>query len=142
MQRWFDSPAWAMPEAWKVLKTQPAPLSLKPAQCDESIVKMEWAMGYERCREAVDEAESILATPNALKRLQTLLKNAGWEGEGAQALGSRSMSALQMDAFSQVNFVKFGAVWSSLDDMYGALGNAVLKVGVVGGAFTESPLVS
>ena len=137
MQRWFDSPAWAMPEAWKVLKTQPAPLSLKPAQCDESIVKMEWAMGYERCREAVDEAESILATPNALKRLQALLKNAGWEGEGAQALGSRSMSALQMDAFSQVNFVKFGTVWNSLDDMYGALGNAVLKVGVVGEAFTE-----
>ena len=137
MQRWFDSPAWAMPESWKDSSTLPNPLSLKPAECDQSIVTMEWAMGFERCREAVEVAESLLTTPNALIRLQKLLKSAGWNGEGTKALGSYSMSALQMDAFSQINFVKFGEVWNSLDDMYGALGKAILKVGVVGEAFTE-----
>ncbi|MBM1183396.1 hypothetical protein HBN84_18455 [Pseudomonas lundensis] len=137
MQRWFDSPAWAMPEAWKEDKTQPESLSLKPVHCDESIVKMEWAMGFERCREAVEVAESLLTIPNALIRLQELLKSADWDGEGTKALGSYSMSALQMDACSQINFVKFGEVWNSLDDMYGALGKAVLKVGVVGEAFTK-----
>ena len=137
MQRWFDSPAWAMPEAWKERKTQPDPLSLKPAQCDESIVKMEWAMGYERCREAVDEAESLLTTSNGIERLKDLLKRSGWMGYGARKLGSNLMSSLQMDVVSQVNFIRFGSAWHSLDDMYGALGNAVLKVGVVGEAFTE-----
>ncbi|MQT60310.1 hypothetical protein GHO41_23590 [Pseudomonas sp. FSL R10-0399] len=137
MQRWFDSPAWAMPESWKERKTQPDPLTLKPAQCDESIVKMEWAMGYERCREAVDEAESLLTNPNGIERLKDLLKRSGWMGYGVRKLGSNLMSSLQMDVVSQVNFTRFGSTWAALDDMYGALGIAVLKVGVVGEAFTE-----
>ncbi|MQT97806.1 DUF6402 family protein [Pseudomonas helleri] len=137
MQRWFDSPAWAMPEAWKERKTQPDPLTLKPAQCDESIVKMEWAMGYERCRKAVDEAESLLTNPNGIERLKDLLKRSGWMGYGVRKLGSNLMSSLQMDVVSQVNFTRFGSTWATLDDMYGALGIAVLKVGVVGEAFTE-----
>ncbi|MBP1144203.1 hypothetical protein JOE33_001126 [Pseudomonas sp. PvP027] len=62
MQRWFDSPAWEMPEEWKERETQPDPMSLSPAQCDESIVKMEWAMQFERCRQAVEVAESRLNT--------------------------------------------------------------------------------
>lgn len=137
MQRWFDSPAWAMPEAWKQEETQPDPLSLKPMQRDESIVKMEWAMGFERCRKAVEVAESRLTTPNGVKRLIDLLKKAGWSGRGSQLLGKYPMAALQMEAVSQVNFAVFGSAWDILDDMYGALGSASLKIGVVGEAFTE-----
>ncbi|MEZ2876264.1 DUF6402 family protein [Pseudomonas lundensis] len=137
MQRWFDSPAWAMPEAWKEDKTQPHPSSINPIQRDESIVKMEWAIGFERCRKAVEVAESRLATPNGVKRLTDLLTKAGWSGKGSQPLGHYPMSALQMDVISQVNFAVFGGTWDVLDDMYGALGNATLKVGVVGEAFTE-----
>lgn len=137
MQRWFDSPAWQMPEAWKEDKTQPHPMSLTAAQCDEGIVKMDWAMKFERCREAVLVAQSRLTTVNGIQRLKDLLENAGWKGEGSLALGSRTMSAPQMDALSQVNFAKFGDAWDVLDDMYGALGFATLKVGVVGKVFSE-----
>ena len=137
MQRWFDSPAWAMPQEWKEQKTQPDPLRLKPGQCDQSIVKMEWAMKFERCRKAADEAEALLSTPNGIMRLKNLLAKAGWTGKGSKGLGLHTMSAMQMDAVSQINFVKFGTAWNTLDDMYGALGNAILKVGVVGEAFTE-----
>lgn len=137
MQRWFDSPAWQMPEAWKEPKTQPAPLSLTATRCDESFVKMAWAMKFERCRQAVTEAESKLTSVKGVERLTNLLKQAGWKGNGSVALGSISMSALQMDATSQVNVAPLGEIWDVLDDMYGALGKATVKVGVVGHAFSE-----
>ncbi|MCS3466759.1 hypothetical protein M2401_000469 [Pseudomonas sp. JUb42] len=137
MQRWFESPAWQMPDEWKQPKTQPDSMSLSKAQCDESIVKMAWAMKYERCRKAVEVAESRLTTPNAAMRLKSLLKKSGWQGQNAFELGFYNMSALHMDAFSQVNFSQFGETWDVLDDMYGALGNATLKIGVAGKAYTE-----
>ncbi|KPX76661.1 MULTISPECIES: DUF6402 family protein [Pseudomonas syringae group] len=137
MQRWFDSPAWEMPAEWKVRETQPDPMSLSPAQCDESIVKMEWAMQFERCRQAVEEAESRLNTVNAVKRLKDLLKEAGWSDHIECRLGSSMMSARQMDACSQVNFAEFGSAWNALDDMYGALGFATLKIGVTGKTFSR-----
>lgn len=87
MQRWFDSPAWQMPEEWKEDKTQPSPTSLTVAQCDESIVKMAWAMKFERCRKAIEVAESRLGTPNAVKQLQSRLKRAGWKQHGSFYLG-------------------------------------------------------
>jgi hypothetical protein len=46
-----------------------------------------------------------------------------------------------MDAICQLNFIKFGDNWDTLDDMYGALGSATLKIGAVGKAFrTSDPL--
>jgi hypothetical protein len=137
MQRWFDSPAWQMPEAWKQSNTQPDSMSLSAAHCDESIVKMDWAMKFERCRAAVAMAESRLTTPNAATRLKGLLKKGGWRGENSFELGFYNMSAVQMDAFSQINFSDLGDAWDNVDDLYGALGAATLKVGVVGRVFTE-----
>lgn len=137
MQRWFDSPGWEMPEAWKTNDGQPAPLGLSNAHCDESIVKMSWAMGYERCQAAVKEAESRLTTPNAVKRLRDLLREFGWKEGDVVSLGSISHSAREMDAFAQLNFTTFGGTEDPLDDMYGALGAATLKVGVVGQTFTK-----
>jgi len=137
MQRWFESPAWQMPEEWKKPKTQPAPMSLSAAHCDASIVKMDWAMKFERCRSAVAMAESRLTTENGVKQLKDMLKKANWNGTGLLNLGSYNMSALQMDASSQINVAPLGETWDVLDDMYGALGKATVKVGVVGQAFCE-----
>lgn len=137
MQRWFDSPAWEMPEEWKKSKTQPKTMSLSPAQCDQSIVKMGWAMGFERCRDAVEAAKSLVSTAKGIDRLNSLLQIAGWRKDLPFELGFYNMSAVQMESISQVNFTLFGEAWDTLDDMYGALGNATLKVGVVGRAFNE-----
>lgn len=135
MQRWFDSPGWEMPADWKEPEKQPNPMSLSAAQCDESIVKMSWAMQFERCREAVEVAESRLMTTNAIIRLKNLLKQAGWCGAGSFKLGAHTMTAREVDSTSQVNFTRFGNAWNTLDDMYGALGRASLKIGVTGTAF-------
>ncbi|WP_256721120.1 DUF6402 family protein [Pseudomonas putida] len=47
-------------------------------------------------------------------------------------LGSSRFSAREMDATSQVNFIALGSSEDPLDDMYGALGVATLKIGVIG----------
>ncbi|MFH7450985.1 DUF6402 family protein, partial [Pseudomonas syringae pv. tagetis] len=52
-------------------------------------------------------------------------------------LGSNTMSARQMDACSQVNYAKFGSTCSTLDDMYGALGFATMKICVTGKTFIK-----
>lgn len=137
MQRWFDSPGWQMPAAWKTDRGQPKPMELPLAQCDEHLVKMAWAMGFERCKIAVKEAESYLSTPKAIIRLKELLERAGWQQSSTVVLGSLHHSAREIDATSQVNFIPLGSSDDPLDDMYGALGIATLKIGVVGKTFTE-----
>ncbi|MFD2644551.1 DUF6402 family protein [Pseudomonas japonica] len=137
MQRWFDSPGWQMPETWKNEKDQPAALGISRFQCEENIVKMDWAMSFRRCQEAVAVAESRITTPNAIDRLKKLLENAGWQQIGMTQLGSTSFSAREIDTFSQVNFAELGDLLDTLDDMYGALGQATVKVGVVGRTFSK-----
>lgn len=132
MQRWFDNPGWQMPEAWKTDRGQPQSMDLPSAQCDESLVKMSWAMKFDRCKVAVKQAESYLATPKAIDRLKTLLERAGWQKKGAVSLGASSLSAREMDETCQINFVPLGSSKDTLDDMYGALGVATLKIAVIG----------
>jgi hypothetical protein len=74
MQRWFDSPAWEMPEEWKRDKTKPEPVTLRPEVCDETIVKMDWAMKFDRCKDAVASVESRLASAPAIGLLKERLK--------------------------------------------------------------------
>jgi len=138
MERWFEGPGWQMPEDWKTKETQPHPMSLSDLQCDEGIVKMEWAMGYQRCRDAVALAQSRLTTVAGVELLKEDLKYAGWKGEQPLSLGIYGMSAREMDATSQVNIAKFGDAWDALDDMYGALGKATVKMGVVGRAVRDN----
>ena len=135
MQRWFDSPAWEMPEEWKATNKQPDPMSLAVAQCDDRIVRMEWAMKFQRCRDAIKDIESKLTTPKAIKLLKQRLKAAGGHRKPSLELGFYGMSAIQMDTICQLNVSGLGDTWDTLDDMYGALGKATLKVGVVGKLF-------
>lgn len=115
MQRWFDSPAWQMPENWKTTNLQPDSLSLPAAQCDEVIVKMDWAMKFQPCQEALKVAQRRLTTKKALELLHRRLKTAGWRGENGFELGFYNMSAAQMDGVSQLNIAEFGAPLDTLD---------------------------
>ncbi|MDR0281371.1 MAG: DUF6402 family protein [Paucimonas sp.] len=137
MQRWFDSPGWQMPEEWKGEEGQPDPLRLSKAACEETLVRMNWAMRFKQCQEALKVAEERLNTRNAIDRLKVLLRKAGWDGKGTFALGSTEFSAREVDATAQVNIARMGSSFDVLDDMYGALGRATLKVGVAGRTFTK-----
>jgi len=137
MQRWFDNPAWTMPAEWKNPRTQPGSMSLDASHCDDRIVTMEWAMKFSSCRRAVEVAAGRIATNNAIDLLQRRLKAARWVPGAPFDLGFYGMSAIQMDAVSQVNIADLGDTLDTLDDMYGALGKATVKVGVVGTAYSE-----
>ncbi|MFJ4375449.1 DUF6402 family protein [Pseudomonas japonica] len=137
MQRWFDSPAWTMPADWKSQRTQPNSMNLSAEHCDERIVKMDWAMKFASCRNAVEVAAGRIATVNAVDLLKRRIKTAGWVPGTPFELGFYNMSAIQMDSISQVNIADLGDELDTLDDMYGALGRATVKVGVVGTIYSE-----
>ncbi|WP_236524799.1 DUF6402 family protein, partial [Pseudomonas tremae] len=70
----------------------------------------------------------------AIGLLKERLKHAGWDGRGSFRLGHENLGARQIDKSSQINIKNFGSTWDVADDMYGALGFATLKVGVIGEA--------
>ena len=119
-------------------KTRPDPMSLARVHCDESTVKMSWAMGFQRCREAVSLAASRIQTPNAINRLRGLLTDAGWNQRASMRLGEVGASARQLDVTAQINVAALGCLSDPLDDMYGSLGYAMVKVCVSGTAFVQN----
>ena len=104
---------------------------------DESIVTMEWALGFSRCRKAYEELLGKVANPAAVKLLKRRLEHDKWDKKTNQRLGDRSMSSRQLDQFCQVNIQNFGGSMDTLDDLYGALGVATMKIAVVGEAFID-----
>ena len=138
MERWFASPAWRMPENWKGKNsTMPPATEIGAPYVDESIVTMEWALGFSRCRKAYEELLGKVANPAAVSLLGRRLTKAKWDKKTNQRLGDRSMSARELDQFCQVNIKKFGSLTDTLDDLYGALGVASMKIAVVGEACVD-----
>ncbi|UTA52742.1 DUF6402 family protein [Lysobacter soli] len=130
MERWFASPAYVMPAD---RSKRPSIQQASQQQIDESIISMRWASQFQRCRDAIDLARAqSFHTPAGMRRLRELLLADGWNGKGLHSFGHYGMSAKQMEKKCQVNFVELGGVTDTLDDMYGALGEATLKVGIVG----------
>jgi hypothetical protein len=136
MERWLSTPAYKMPEDVKEKKLDLEQLPWQ--QIDDSIITMRWAGQFQRCREAVDLARTrSFHTTAGLARLRTLLRADGWDGMQPHSFGYYGMSARQMNKQCQINVAELGGVIDTLDDMYGALGLANLKVGVVGAALNE-----
>jgi len=137
MERWFDSPPWRMPELWKAQderSTIPPATQIDAPYVDETIVTMDWALRFKRCRKAHEEVMRRVANPAAVKLLNKRLTDAEWNRTTRKALGARNMSARELDESCQVNAKPFGSAISTLDDAYGALGSATMKVAVIGQA--------
>ena len=141
MERWFASPEWQMPPEWKTNPNSAgAALKMNSAQFDEHIVTMDWALRFERCQDACEDVLKMIRTAPAIEQLKKRLENAGWKQQSEFHLGSKASSAREIDDTSQVNYLTFGRPWNTLDDMYGALGSATVKVGLVGDAFVSSSM--
>lgn len=135
MERWFSTPAFAMGADQKA---SPDLTDLPWQQIDDTIVTMRWASQFERCRVAVDLARSrSFHTANGVIRLRELLDASGWDGKHPHSLGFYGMSSRLMDKTCQINVADLGERTDTLDEMYGALGRANLKVGLVGTALNE-----
>ncbi len=139
MEKWQNSEAYELSED---LLQQYAddPLSIPPEHCDEVTVKMEWVKSFSRGKEAYDALLKQWLTEGSrsvLRRRISIATVANMQGrlrgEAARPiLGSTNYSARQLHTYCQVQYKEFGSVWSTIDDLYGSIGNAALFLAVVG----------
>jgi hypothetical protein len=131
MRRWFAAqPAYIMNKSVRGGATPPNQLS--SSQYDDQIIKMDWVLSFPRCVQPFEDLVMNWHSPAGLRTLKTRLQAAGWAQGSSATLGSVTMTAIDLEVISQVNFTRFGAKLDTLDDMYGAIGNAAYKIAVVG----------
>jgi len=147
MRHWFSiKPAWGMPEGWRSGKytTDATGLSedidytqLPSIQINDSIIKMVWAMRYPQVKEAMDYLKQHWNSRVGVIELREKLYRHGWKPGQSLTLGSKRMPAYQLDYLCQMNMRPLGSIWDTLDDFYGAIFKATLKVAVVGKAYRK-----
>lgn len=129
MRRWLGAAAWSMPADIKADRADPR--TLAPAHIDLSIVTMNWALSFERANAAYQELLTGWRSHRAEQRIKDKLSSAGWVG-GPFKFGDLSQPTPIVDATSQINFKHIGGLFDPLDDLYGALGRAQIKLAVTG----------
>ena len=137
MRRWFATkPSWEMPEDWRV-KPPLTYLDLPASQVDEKLVKMAWAMKFPQVSSAMAKLKQTWNSPAGVELLGRRLQHKGWKPGQSINLGSKNMSTQQLDTESQVNRVKLGDTEEVLNDFFGAIFKAALKVAVIGKAYSK-----
>lgn len=133
MERWFRGAAFEMPDAMKLGDSPHQTGTLNSAQLDESTVSMAWALGFARVRTAVATLQAQWASPAGLSVLRDRVGRQGMGRPGQPwRFGSLGQPAKGVDESCQVNIFKVGRLSDPLDDFYGAMGEATLKVAVSG----------
>jgi hypothetical protein len=146
MRRWFETkPAWAMSIEERQGRSPKGGFiddytKLPSSQVEEKIVTMAWARKYDVVNQAIAKARQEWNSDKSMDLLIGRLKKKGWVGgEGRPVLlGSNGMSAKQLDTECQVNLVKFGGPTERLDDFFGAIFRASMKVALVGQAYHDA----
>lgn len=133
MDRWLQSPAWRLPEAWKGAFA-PDPRSMALPHLDQNIVRMAWAMRSPRITAAMCELRSRMANEAARKLLVERLENLPWADNSSIRIGDRELNAIQLEGVCHSNSVGFGGNLDTMDDLYGSIGKGTLKVALVGEA--------
>ncbi|GKT22185.1 DUF6402 family protein [Acidovorax sp. SUPP3334] len=133
MERWFRGAAFEMPDAMKLGDAPHQTFTLNSVQLDDSTVSMAWAMGFARVRSAIAKLQAQWASPAGLSLLKDRVNKQGM-GCPRQPwrFGLLGQSAKAVDKSCQVNILKVGRLSDPLDDFYGAMGEATLKVAVSG----------
>jgi hypothetical protein len=137
MERWLHSPAWVLPESWKG-RNSPDPRSMSLSHLDQRIVRMGWAMRHYRLKDAVKKLRADMANGPARELLRSRLTDLHWGTNNRIGFGSRQHSAIQLEQSCQSNSIPFGGKLDTMDDMYGSLGKATLKVALIGEAMRDA----
>ncbi len=140
MDRWFKGPAYVISDAVKSGRAPHKLTQLNPAQLDEHTVKMAWALSHARVKAAMTKLQAQWASPAGIAQLQRRVSEQGL-GRSTQCwqFGNLASSAKLLDTTSQVNFEGIGHFSDPMDDFYGAMGEATLKVAVSGIVTPKSP---
>jgi Family of unknown function (DUF6402) len=129
MKRWAVGAAWTMPDTIKLGTADP--MQLPANQFDDTIVTMSWLLKFKRAKTAYDEVISKAVSVNAQVVLKERLATAGWKS-GAFVLGNVNLPARSLERTCQTNYVQFGSLTDTVDEFFGAIGKASVKVAVVG----------
>lgn len=138
MRHWFSiRPAWVMPGEVRVGRAGKQsfdPMNLLASQYDDQIVKMRWLMTFPRVGPVIKDLIENWASEAGKKILVENLTRAGWHPRQRSSFdfGPRTNVARELDSVCQVNYRTVGSKLDTLDDLYGAIGMATLKIAVVG----------
>ena len=138
MERWLHSPAWVLPREWKGRST-PDPSHLLPGHLDQNIVRMSWAIANPRVRVAMKELRAKMANTPARTVLKERVSKLSWGTAERMQFGNRRNAAIELEQTCQSNFEPFGDTFDTMDDLFGGLGSATLKVALIGEARRNPP---
>ena len=97
---------------------------------------MDWLLKFPSVREVCKILLANWANPSGVTRMkEVLLPAVGWIPGKTAYLGSRKSNAIGLEMSSQVNSRGLGAYADTLDDLYGAIFKATMKIAVVGRAY-------
>ncbi|MBD2815968.1 hypothetical protein ID850_14610 [Xenorhabdus sp. Flor] len=126
MRHWFERPKIEFTQEEKIRYIKGIDsIDIPKDRVNDSIVKMEWAMNFKQVKEATEELVQKWASPNGIKLLKKRL------GGKVNKIGY-SDSAIELDTYAQVNYKEIGSLTDTIDDYFGAIGKATLKLAVRG----------
>ena len=139
MRHWFSvAPAYKFTEDVKTVFLKGDARVIPERIVNDTIVKMEWARPY--INDKLQKGIQGWSSPAGVKLLKDRLKTLGYSHNMCVPLGM-SDSARVLDATAQVNLIGVGDLFDTIDDWYGAIGNASLKFALRGytGIHQERP---
>ena len=128
MEKWFKRKSFVLTEDISK-KYNAAPTKIPDEHYDETTVKMEWIKSFSRGREAY---ENLLNNWNTDRSRSELWEKIIALPKNRNVLGSTKYSARQLHEYCQIQREDFGNYMSTIDDLYGSIGNASLYLAVVG----------
>ena len=129
MRRWFNSPAFSLPEAWRLGNVNYRSV---PAQnIDTSIITMAWVSGFQRAAQALTALESSRTnTPAGARELKRVLLRSGSLGTKRVPIGTAS-DAIGLHETAHLNSIGVEA-GGSVDALDCALAAFTLHLAVSG----------
>lgn len=130
MRHWFSlRPAYKFTEDIKNQLLRGDARLIPEERVNDTIVKMAWARPF--IENKLQERMATWNSPAGIDELRNKLRLAGYSPNLCVPLGM-SDNARVLDASSQVNTIDVGDLFDTIDDWYGAIGNANLKFAVSG----------
>ncbi|MCA6951813.1 DUF6402 family protein [Pectobacterium polaris] len=132
MRRWFSTnPAekWTVERKNTLLNTDAR--TLNPNEYNDTIVKMNWALRYPQVYEKFNHLIKTWNSPKGIELLKYRLNSINYTPGSSVKLGYDG-SARVLDASAQVNIIQIGSTMDTINDWYGAIGKANLKIAVRG----------
>lgn len=137
MERWFRGAAFEMPD--NIKSGQRHLIDLNSAQLDEDTVTMQWALGFARVQAAMSRLQAQWNSPAGIEQLQRKVTRQMSGQTRPWRFGNLNHSAKVLDDHCQVNFLNVGQLSDPMDDFYGAMGEATLKIAVSGTVTASRP---